>query len=127
MTFSKMKPAEKFAAKWKSHGATGFAMEREYRFHPLRRWRFDFAWPDFKLAVEIDGFGYGHLTQAAIDNQNEKSNSAIEMGWFVLRFGSRMISSHAKCEEAVNQVCRILEMRMEGVEEEGSSSQEVHR
>lgn len=33
--------------------------EREFRFHPERRWRFDFAWPDVKVAVEIDGGGYG--------------------------------------------------------------------
>lgn len=28
------------------------APEREYRFDPERRWRFDFAWPDQMLAVE---------------------------------------------------------------------------
>tara|TARA_R110002126_G_scaffold288065_2_gene441348 strand:+ start:900 stop:1049 length:150 start_codon:yes stop_codon:yes gene_type:complete len=27
--------------------------EAEYRFHPTRRWRFDFARPDKKLAVEV--------------------------------------------------------------------------
>ena len=25
--------------------------EREYRFHPTRRWRFDFAFPDMRLAI----------------------------------------------------------------------------
>ena len=29
--------------------------EREYRFHPSKMWRFDFAWPAFRVAVEIDG------------------------------------------------------------------------
>jgi hypothetical protein len=28
---------------------------REHRFHDSRRWRFDFCWPDLKLAVEIEG------------------------------------------------------------------------
>jgi very-short-patch-repair endonuclease len=28
---------------------------REYRFHPGRRWRFDFTWPRYKITVEIDG------------------------------------------------------------------------
>ncbi len=28
---------------------------REYRFHRERRWRFDFAWPDYKVAVEVEG------------------------------------------------------------------------
>lgn len=27
----------------------------EYRFHETRKWRFDHAWPDRKLALEIDG------------------------------------------------------------------------
>ena len=31
------------------------AWEREWRFHPKRRWRFDFAWPAEKVAVEVEG------------------------------------------------------------------------
>lgn len=27
----------------------------EYRFHAKRRFLFDFAWPEFKVAVEIEG------------------------------------------------------------------------
>ncbi|HAT10302.1 MAG TPA: hypothetical protein DCS97_06855, partial [Planctomycetes bacterium] len=27
----------------------------EHRFHPTRKWRFDFARPDIHLAIEIDG------------------------------------------------------------------------
>ena len=31
--------------------------EREYKFHPSRRWRFDFAWPALylRIAVEVEG------------------------------------------------------------------------
>ena len=29
--------------------------EREYRFFPGRLWRFDFAWPESKVAVKIEG------------------------------------------------------------------------
>lgn len=25
----------------------------EYRFHPVRKWRFDFAFPSLRLAIEI--------------------------------------------------------------------------
>lgn len=28
---------------------------REHRFHPARRWRFDFAWPELLFAVEVEG------------------------------------------------------------------------
>ncbi|EPP5336614.1 hypothetical protein ACUSRM_000689 [Vibrio alginolyticus] len=27
----------------------------EYRFHETRRWRFDFAYPDQQLAIEVEG------------------------------------------------------------------------
>lgn len=27
----------------------------EYRFHPTRKWRFDFAIPHIKVAIEIEG------------------------------------------------------------------------
>lgn len=35
--------------------AEGLHTEREYVFHPKRKWRFDFAWPHIKLAVEVEG------------------------------------------------------------------------
>ena len=28
---------------------------REYRFDPKRKWRLDFAWPELRLAAEVDG------------------------------------------------------------------------
>ena len=28
---------------------------REHRFHPTRRWRFDFAWPKLLFAVKVYG------------------------------------------------------------------------
>ena len=31
---------------------------QEYRFHPPRQWRFDFACPTKKLAIEIEGGHY---------------------------------------------------------------------
>jgi hypothetical protein len=49
-----------------SPGEEAFAMhcrvehltpEREYQFHLLRLWRFDFAWPEKKIAVEVEGRG----------------------------------------------------------------------
>src|SRR5260363_408002 len=29
--------------------------QREYRFDAMRRWKFDFAWPNWKIAVECEG------------------------------------------------------------------------
>ena len=52
------------AAKVLSQGEEAFALHcraeklepvREYIFHPKRKWRFDFYFPERKLAVEIEG------------------------------------------------------------------------
>jgi very-short-patch-repair endonuclease len=58
---------------------------REYRFHPVRRWRFDFAFPSVRLAVEVDGRGR-HQTAKGVSADCEKMNEALRMGWRVLRF-----------------------------------------
>lgn len=33
----------------------GLRPVKEYRFHPTRLWRFDMAFPERRVAVEIDG------------------------------------------------------------------------
>ena len=38
---------------WRHHGIAD--PQSEYKFHPMRKWRIDYAWPDIKLAVEIEG------------------------------------------------------------------------
>ena len=60
----------------------------EYRFAPPRRWRFDYAWPDLKLAVEVDGGIWTrgrHTRGAGVLKDNEKLNTAVLNGWRVLR------------------------------------------
>ena len=106
--FSKLKPADKFARKWGEGGLDGGQPEREYRFDSRRKWRFDFAWPRVKVAVEIDGRGYGHQSYVGVDEDAEKQNAAIELGWIVLRFTSGTIASHQKAADAVEQVCRVI-------------------
>lgn len=73
---------------------------REYKFHPIRKWRFDFAWPKIKLAVEIDGGTFGGtkmLGNHAIGKRYQedciKSNAAQLDGWAVLRADREMVST----------------------------------
>lgn len=68
----------------------------EHRFHPVRRWRFDFAWPDVMLAVEVEGGVYAngrHSRGAGFTNDCEKYNEATLMGWRVLRVTAPQIKS----------------------------------
>ncbi len=71
--------------------------EREYRFHPDRRWRFDFAWVDIKLAVEVDGVLWDkqgrHQRPKGMANDNDKNNEAVLLGWRVLYFTPAQIKN----------------------------------
>jgi very-short-patch-repair endonuclease len=61
---------------------------REYRFDAQRRWRFDFAWPDQRLALEVEGGTWTagrHSRGKGIEGDCEKYNSALLAGWRVLR------------------------------------------
>lgn len=61
----------------------------EFCFALPRRWRFDWAWPERKVAVEQDGglWKYGrHNRPAGAIKDMEKLNRAEALGWTVLRF-----------------------------------------
>jgi very-short-patch-repair endonuclease len=79
--------------------------EKEFQFHPKRKWRFDYYIPELKLAIEVEGGTYketwyrdkrtGDLTCHKGGRHNtaegfladcEKYNSAVILGYKVLRF-----------------------------------------
>ena len=84
--------------------------EREVRFAPPRRFRFDFAFPEQRVAVELDGGTWTrgrHVTGAGFEKDCEKMNLATALGWRVLRFTAGMLERDpAGCME---QVRRLLE------------------
>jgi hypothetical protein len=60
---------------------------RELVFAPPRRWRFDLAWPEHKLALEIQGGVWvqgRHARGAGITADAEKLSRAAVLGWRVL-------------------------------------------
>jgi very-short-patch-repair endonuclease len=68
---------------------------REHRFHSKRRWKFDFAWPELKLAAEVEGgtwTGGRHTRGAGFEGDCEKYSVAAIQGWMVVRFTSSMVS-----------------------------------
>jgi len=71
---------------------------REWRFHPVRRWRFDFAWPDRLVAVECEGGTWSegrHVRGGGFENDCWKYNSAAVLGWKVLRVTGGMLDKDA--------------------------------
>lgn len=83
---------------------------REYKFHsanptaygePRRRWQCDFAWPELRLIVEIEGGTDNprnpgrHLRVTGFAGDCEKYNVAELYGWHVFRFTGKMVRTGA--------------------------------
>lgn len=95
---SKKHLAQKFLEAWLNKGLP--APEQEYHFHETRKWRFDFAWPADKLAVEIDGGSFvkgGHNRPIQQAKDYEKMNVATSLKWRVLRFNTQSLKDLDKC------------------------------
>ena len=95
-----------------------------------RRWRFDLAWPDRRLAVEIEGglFGRGgkgsnapcpacgqvpagaHRSVDGVLRDMEKYNHAALLGWRVLR----VLPGQVESGEALALIERALAGRADG-------------
>lgn len=77
---------------WRPYGIETPA--KEFRFHPERRWRFDYAWPNWRVAVEIEGGIWNrgaHVRGAHFLSDCEKYNSAGKIGWRVFRFSPQQL------------------------------------
>ena len=80
--------------------------EKEFRFCE-RRWRFDYAWPDKKIACEQEGgifSGGRHTRGKGFLGDMEKYNEAVLLGWKVLRFTPQQMEN-----EAVIALKKLLE------------------
>ena len=70
--------------------------KRECLFWEVRRFRFDFCWPDLMIAVEVEGGTWvkgRHTRGAGFASDCEKYNEAAILGWKVLRFPTEEIKS----------------------------------
>lgn len=108
-------PEDYFASQCKGYGLPYF--ERQLRFAKGigRQWRFDFAFPDHRVAVEIDGVAVRrlagqlvvmgrHASIAGIRGDHEKCNTAILLGWHVLHF----LQTDVKPKIALEMTMRVL-------------------
>lgn len=61
----------------------------EFKFHSSRKWRFDYAIPEIKIAIECEGGIWTrgrHTRGKGYKADMEKYNAAVELGWKLLRF-----------------------------------------
>lgn len=115
------------------------SVETQVRFHPKRRWRFDFCIPSMKIALEVDGgeamrtvtcaacgtspahmtlkngrsqmirLGGGHHTPQGFRKNREKWNEAAILGWVVQGATGTQVESG----EAIGWFERLYQMKME--------------
>ena len=71
---------------------------RELKFHPVRRWRFDYAIPEHKIAVEVEGGVWTqgrHTRPRGFLGDMDKYNTATALGWRVLRVTPDTLTTRA--------------------------------
>lgn len=69
---------------------------REHAFHSARRWRFDAAWLEVRLACEIEGgihSGGRHVRGVGFEKDMHKYNEAACLGWVVIRVSPDMVKT----------------------------------
>lgn len=82
----------------------------ELEFHPVRKWRLDYAWPQRKVALEVHGGVFKksrHTTGAGFTKDREKMNEAQLHGWIVIEVTTDQLTSG----EARGMVERALALR----------------
>lgn len=88
-------------------GAIGLPRpETEFRFDSKRKWRFDFAFPEHKVALEVEGGVWirgRHTRGSGFILDMAKYNAAAALGWRVLRCTPQDIKS-GKALTMVEQV-----------------------
>lgn len=84
--------AVKFEEAWERLG--GPTLTPEHRFHKERRWRFDYAIPAAKIAIELEGGIHkrkGHAGPKGYISDCRKYNAAVADGWELFRLASGMM------------------------------------
>lgn len=105
----------------------------EFEFHPSRKWRFDFAWPDLKIAAECEGaigirksksgkvYSGRHTSKDGFEADLEKYNEAILHGWDVLRFSATTVSTG----RAVNMLEQVVALKNEQLASQAQAETEI--
>lgn len=101
-----------FADLWEKLAPSHPVPVREHKFMEKRKFQFDFAWPEHKIAVECEGGSYvrgRHTRGAGFEKDCEKYNLAALTGWTVLRYTGSMMKKEP--EAIIGQIQWILEKK----------------
>jgi very-short-patch-repair endonuclease len=99
-----------WAACQRANKRASAAMVRQY---PVGRYRLDFAFPDVKLGVEIDGHDYHHASKEQVRRDYERQRRLMAQGWTILRYtGSEVYRGADACAAEVMQTRRGMKRRV---------------
>jgi len=71
---------------------------------PERRFRADLAFPEDRLAIEIDGWQYHGKTLGSFKNDRKRQNLMVVHGWRILRFfPGEIAKSPGDCVDTILQ------------------------
>jgi very-short-patch-repair endonuclease len=100
-----------FITYWKQRAYGTIRPKREYPFARPRRFRFDFAFPQIKLAVEVVGGSWmngRHNRGDGMRQDYEKHLLATRLGWRVVYLTTQMVN-----DDPYNYIDQILEMALD--------------
>ena len=66
----------------------GVEVVKEFKFHLSRKWRYDYAIIESKIAIEVEGgvwSGGRHTTGKGFSGDMEKYNAGTLLGWRIFR------------------------------------------
>lgn len=124
--------AERFAEQCRQYQLPEPVRELQFAKHIGRRWRFDFAWPDHMVAVEIEGLVVfrgndgalqvkgRHASITGFRNDAVKYAEAAVMGWTVLRFEQ----SQVRDKTAIEYAQRVLFARGWRRDDDGNETED---
>ena len=76
--------------------------QREYRFIASRKYRLDFAWPEVKFGIEVDGAV--HRIKSRFHSDREKQALALLAGWRILP----VTGKHVRDGRAIRWAAELL-------------------
>lgn len=90
------------------------AVECEYKFHPVRKWRNDYFLTKYRIAVEIEGgvfIGGRHTSGMGFSKDMEKYNAALVEGIVVYRIDNRDLKKPDGIMKHIVALRKIADMR----------------
>lgn len=97
-----------FYAYWSAYYGEALPVT-QHRFHPSRKFRFDFAWPSAKIAVEVHGQGPGHFSLTGMTQDFDKHLEALALNWRIVYLTSKHLSPR-KIPDVCEKIAALLQV-----------------